>query len=86
MLLLLSILALIALCISKLRKHPVDKLPGPPALPFVGNLLTFAVARDGEIQNLVLKLIIYTMAKIHSLCFLSFIYFNTLQLKIKANN
>ncbi|CAB3375754.1 Hypothetical predicted protein [Cloeon dipterum] len=41
MIIIITILALIALCISKLRRHPVDKLPGPPTLPFVGNLLTF---------------------------------------------
>ncbi|XP_059471828.1 cytochrome P450 4C1-like isoform X2 [Neocloeon triangulifer] len=38
MLIIMSVLALLAFCLARLRKHPVDKLPGPPALPFVGNV------------------------------------------------
>jgi len=29
------------------RKHEVDKLPGPAALPFLGNALSFATSREG---------------------------------------
>lgn len=47
MFIILSLLALMALCIAKLRKHPADKLPGPPALPIFGNI--FVCAPDGKI-------------------------------------
>jgi hypothetical protein len=50
MFIILSILALLALCIAKLRKHPADKLPGPPALPILGNIL--ACAPDGKLKLL----------------------------------
>jgi hypothetical protein len=38
---------LIYVVILLARKHEVDKLPGPTALPILGNALSFAKGKEG---------------------------------------
>jgi hypothetical protein len=47
----IAVLILVVLFVSAwfllTRKHEVDKLPGPRALPLLGNALSFATSREG---------------------------------------